>query len=73
MSLFSRKEKKNKEHTSLNNKKKNKKKCEVTEVIVAEYRLKLNSFFPNNKSPNFFVKKLEYRMKQYYDVYSSQI
>jgi hypothetical protein len=66
MSRCERKEKKNKEQKSLNNKNK-------TKVIVAEYRLKLNSFFPNNKSPNFFVKKLEYRMKQYYDVYSSQI
>lgn len=66
MSLIERKEKKNKEQNSLNYKNK-------TKVIVAEYRLKLNSFFPNNKSPNFFVKKLEYRMKQYYDVYSSQI
>jgi hypothetical protein len=62
MSLFRRKEKKNKEH---NNSK--------TKKIVTEYRLKMDSFFPNNKSPNFFVKKLEYRMKQYYDVYSSKI
>ena len=66
MSLIERKEKKNKEQNSLNNKNK-------TKVIVAEYRLKLNSFFPNNKSPNFFVNKLEYRMKQYYAVYSSHI
>lgn len=66
MSLFSRKEKKNKEHNNANNKNK-------TKQIIAEYRLKMNSFFPNNKSPNIFVKKLEYRMKQYYDVYSSQI
>ena len=62
MSLFSRKEK-NKQH----------KKIEKTKEIVAEYRLKMNSFFPNNKSPNFFVKKLEYRMKQYYNVYNSEI
>ena len=44
-----------------------------TKEIVAEYRLKMNSFFPNNKSPNFFVKKLEFRMKQYYNVYNSDI
>jgi len=59
MSLFNRKEKKN--ETNIKTKK-----------IVAEYRLKMNSFFPNKKSPNFFVKKLEYRMKQYYNVYRSQ-
>jgi len=59
MSLFNRKEKNIKENK--------------TKKIVAEYRLKMNSFFPNNKSPNLFVKKLEFRMKQYYNVYSSQI
>lgn len=58
MSLFIRKEKK---------------KETKTKKIVAEYRLKMNSFFPNNKSPNLFVKKLEYRMKHYYNVYSSQM
>ena len=44
-----------------------------TKEIVAEYRLKMNSFFPNNKSPNFFVKKLEFRLKQYYNVYNSDM
>ena len=68
MSLFSRKEKNNKEHKKNNNNNNNE-----TKKIIAEYRLKMNSFFPNNNSPNFFVKKLEYRMKQYYDVYSSRM
>tara|TARA_A100001011_G_C14165933_1_gene780295 strand:- start:159 stop:365 length:207 start_codon:yes stop_codon:yes gene_type:complete len=39
--------------------------------IINEYKLKMNSFYPNNKSPNLFVNKLEYRMKQYYDLYKS--
>ena len=39
--------------------------------IINEYKLKMNSFYPNNKSPNLFVNKLEYRMKQYYDMYKS--
>lgn len=62
MSLFNREKKENKKENNIKTKK-----------IVAEYRLKMNSFFPNNKSPNLFVKKLEYRMKQYYNVYRSQI
>ena len=61
MSLSPRKEK-TKEH---NNKK--------TKEIILEYRLKMNSFFPKKKSPNFFVKKLEFRMKQYYNVYNSDM
>ena len=32
----------------------------------------MNSFNPKGKSPNLFVNKLEYRMKQYYDLYNSK-
>jgi hypothetical protein len=50
-----------------------KKKEQKTIDIINEYKLMMNSFFPNNKSPSFFVKKLEYRMIQYYNVYNSKI
>ena len=35
--------------------------------IINEYSLKRNNFNPNGNSPNKFIKKLEYRMKKYYD------
>lgn len=40
--------------------------------IIKEYELKQNNFDPSKKSPNFFIKKLEIRMKKYYrDLYNS--
>ncbi len=35
--------------------------------ICQEYCLKRNNFNPADKSPNNFVKKLEIRMKMYYE------
>lgn len=40
--------------------------------IINEYKIKMNSFNPKGNSPNFFVNKLEYRMKQYYNLYNSK-
>ena len=40
--------------------------------ILNEYKLKMNSFHPKDDSPNHFVNKLEYRMKQYYNLYKSK-
>jgi hypothetical protein len=40
--------------------------------ILNEYKLKMNSFHPKDTSPNHFVNKLEYRMKQYYSLYKSK-
>jgi hypothetical protein len=39
------------------------------ETIIREYRIKRSSFNPKKASPNIFVNKLEYRLKQYYDLY----
>ena len=35
--------------------------------IYQEYSLKRNNFNPKDKSPNKFVKKLQLRMRLYYD------
>lgn len=35
--------------------------------IYQEYSLKRNNFNPTDKSPNKFVKKLQIRMKMYYE------
>ena len=35
--------------------------------IYQEYSLKRNNFNPKDKSPNKFVKKLQLRMRMYYD------
>lgn len=35
-------------------------------LISQEYSLKRNSFNPSKDSPNFFITKLEHRMKTYY-------
>jgi hypothetical protein len=43
-----------------------------TKEIIKEYKLKMNSFYPGKSSPNIFVNKLEYRMKQYYNLYKSK-
>jgi len=40
--------------------------------IMNEYKIKMNSFNPTQKSPNIFVNKLQYRMKQYYNLYKSK-
>ena len=44
----------------------------IIEKIINEYKIKMNSFNPKGNSPNFFVNKLEYRMKQYYNLYNSK-
>jgi hypothetical protein len=44
----------------------------IIEKIINEYKIKMNSFNPKRNSPNFFVNKLEYRMKQYYNLYNSK-
>lgn len=52
--------------------KKNIKKTGFNTNIIKEYELKQNNFDPSKKSPNFFIKKLEIRMKRYYtDLYRS--
>jgi len=40
--------------------------------IVDEYCSKRGSFNPNKPSPNIFMKKLELRLKQYYNLFNSQ-
>ena len=40
---------------------------EILENIFDEYSLKRNRFNPNKSSPNMFNKKLEHRMKVYYN------
>ena len=52
---------------SIDNKKK-----DLINKIINEYRLKMNSFNPDGKSPNLFVKKLEFRLQQYYGLYKSK-
>tara|TARA_Y100001968_G_C19437578_1_gene760627 strand:+ start:364 stop:570 length:207 start_codon:yes stop_codon:yes gene_type:complete len=47
-------------------------KSKLAQKIINEYKIKMNSFNPKGKSPNLFVNKLEYRMKQYYDLYNSK-
>ena len=47
----------------------NKKK--ILENIFNEYSLKRNKFDPNKPSPNMFTKKLQFRVKQYYNTLSS--
>ena len=39
----------------------------VLDNIIQEYCLKRNSFNPAHPSPNLFIGKLEFRMKQYYN------
>ena len=38
------------------------------ETILKEYKVIRQSFNPNNKSPNLFNKRLQIRMKSYYDL-----
>ena len=47
-------------------------KSKLIKKIINEYKIKMNSFNPKGNSPNIFVNKLEYRMKQYYDLYNSK-
>ena len=54
------------------NKVNSKAKQKLIKKIINEYKIKINSFNPKGDSPNFFVNKLQYRMKQYYDLYSSK-
>ena len=39
-------------------------------TIINEYCLKKGSFNPNKSSPNIFMRKLESRLKQYYNLLS---
>tara|TARA_A100001015_G_C14781661_1_gene629425 strand:- start:231 stop:446 length:216 start_codon:yes stop_codon:yes gene_type:complete len=43
------------------------KKKDFLKDICKEYSLKRNNFNPTDKSPNDFTKKLEIRMKMYYE------
>ena len=47
----------------------NSKKKDFLKDICKEYSLKRNNFNPTDKSPNNFVKKLEIRMKMYYEAF----
>jgi len=40
---------------------------EIVKEIKNNYSLKEDIFFPKKKSPNIFMKKLEWRLKSYYD------
>jgi len=51
---------------------KNAKKNIIVKSIINEYKIKMNSFYPKDKSPNVFINKLEYRMKHYYHLYKSK-
>ena len=44
---------------------------EILDNIIQEYCLKRNQFNPRKTSPNLFSKKLQHRMKQYYNTLSS--
>ena len=47
----------------------NSQKNELLKDICKEYSLKRNNFNPIDKSPNDFTKKLEIRMKLYYEAF----
>ena len=40
--------------------------------IIDEYCSQRAFFNPNKPSPNFFMKKLELRLKQYYNLFNSR-
>ena len=44
---------------------------EIVMEIKNKYSLKENSFFPKKKSPNIFMKKLEWRLNNYFNVLNS--
>lgn len=41
-------------------------------TIIDEYCSKRGSFNPNKHSPNIFMKKLEQRLSQYYNLFNSR-
>lgn len=41
---------------------------EIVMEIKNKYSLKEDSFFPKKKSPNIFMKKLEWRLNNYFNV-----
>ena len=41
---------------------------EIVMEINNKYSLKENIFFPKKKSPNIFMKKLEWRLNKYYEL-----
>ena len=41
---------------------------EIVMEINNNYSLKENMFFPKKKSPNIFMKKLEWRLNKYYEL-----
>ena len=43
-------------------------KKEIVMEIKNKYSLKEDSFFPKKKSPNIFMKKLEWRLNNYFNV-----
>jgi len=43
-------------------------KKEIIMEIKNKYSLKEDSFFPKKKSPNIFMKKLEWRLNNYFNV-----
>ena len=47
----------------------NSQKKKLLKDICKEYSLKRNNFNPTDKSPNNFMKKLEIRMKLYYEAF----
>jgi len=47
----------------------NSQKKKLLKDICKEYSLKRNNFNPTDKSPNNFTKKLEIRMKLYYEAF----
>ena len=51
--------------------KKTKKINKVMDNILNEYCLKRSTFNPAKKSPNFFLTKLQHRMKLYYSIMKS--
>lgn len=44
---------------------------EIVMEIKNKYSLKEDSFFPKKKSPNIFMKKLEWRLNNYFNVLNS--
>ena len=52
----------------LSNKKIKKTPKEIIMEIKNNYSLKEDIFFPKKESPNLFIKKLEWRLNNYYDL-----
>ncbi len=47
-------------------------KKQYPKTIIDEYCSKMSSFNPDNGSPNIFMRKLESRLKQYYNLLTSR-